>query len=218
GSDPYPPADTSHRTRVKPIQQPEHDHARPRASRRGYATSFPECDARHSCVRSKKPGRTDRLEVCREFQRGNCKRLENECRFAHPPEHVTVDATDGMVTVCMDFVKGRCTREQCRYFHPPPHLQAQLKAVQSRANAAAMPQVVNVIGGKKRPRDTEDLLLQATFPGMVQYTKRPAGDKSGVPVYQPGGATYQTAIASMPYQQPYIPVSFADTSSVPANF
>jgi hypothetical protein len=77
-------------------------------------------------------------QVCREFQRGNCKRAESDCRFAHPPDHVQVDATDGVVTVCMDFVKGRCSREQCRYFHPPPHLQAQLKAAQTRANSAAL--------------------------------------------------------------------------------
>ncbi|OQR73663.1 muscleblind protein 3-like, partial [Tropilaelaps mercedesae] len=78
--------------------------------------------------------RTDRLEVCREFQRGSCKRAEHDCRFAHPPEHVGIEtstqaASGGCdVTVCMDFVKGRCAREQCRYFHPPAHLQAQLKA------------------------------------------------------------------------------------------
>ncbi|KAH8041309.1 hypothetical protein HPB51_014590 [Rhipicephalus microplus] len=76
-------------------------------------------------------------QVCREFQRGTCKRPETECRFGHPPEHVAVDSGDGAVTVCMDFVKGRCSRDQCRYFHPPPHLQAQLKATQSRAGAAA---------------------------------------------------------------------------------
>lgn len=75
--------------------------------------------------------------MCREYQRGNCKRAESECRFAHPPEHVTVDSAEGTVTVCMDFVKGRCSRDLCRYFHPTPHLQAQLKAAQSRANAAA---------------------------------------------------------------------------------
>jgi muscleblind protein len=89
-------------------------------------------------IASHKTTRTDRLEVCREFQRGNCKRAESDCRFAHPPDHVQVDATDGVVTVCMDFVKGRCSREQCRYFHPPPHLQAQLKAAQTRANSAAL--------------------------------------------------------------------------------
>ncbi|KAF0306260.1 Muscleblind-like protein 1 [Amphibalanus amphitrite] len=78
--------------------------------------------------------RSDRLEVCREFQRGACKRAEQECRYAHPPDQVAVD--DGQVTVCMDAVKGRCGREPCRYFHPPSHLQAQLRA--PRASPAAL--------------------------------------------------------------------------------
>uniref|UniRef100_T1HLH8 Uncharacterized protein n=1 Tax=Rhodnius prolixus TaxID=13249 RepID=T1HLH8_RHOPR len=42
-------------------------------------------------------------------------------------------------------------------------------------------------------------VLQA-FPGMVPY-KRTAGDKSGVPVYQPASATYQQLL------QPFVPVS-----------
>lgn len=45
-------------------------------------------------------------------------------------------------------------------------------------------------------------LLQA-FPGMVPY-KRPAADKSGVPVYQPNATTYQQL---MQLQQPFVPVS-----------
>lgn len=65
--------------------------------------------------------------MCREFQRGACKRAESECRFAHPPPPV-VAHDDGCVTVCMDAVKGRCVRDPCRYFHPPLHLQAHLKA------------------------------------------------------------------------------------------
>ncbi|KAG1655634.1 Muscleblind-like protein 1 [Nymphon striatum] len=159
-----------------------------------------------SIMSSQKLPRTDRLEVCREFQRGNCKRSENECRFAHPADHVTVDSSDGgMVTVCMDYIKGRCTREQCRYFHPPPHLQAQLKAAQSRANAAAMPQLVETIAvGKKRPREPGDDIFLA-FPGMSHYTKRPAMDKSGIPVYQPNTA-YQQALA-MQLHQPFVPVT-----------
>ncbi|KAH7965244.1 hypothetical protein HPB49_005049 [Dermacentor silvarum] len=52
----------------------------------------------------------------------------------------------GAVTVCMDFVKGRCSRDQCRYFHPPPHLQAQLKATQSRAGAAAAAAAAAMVG------------------------------------------------------------------------
>lgn len=67
------------------------------------------------------------VQVCREFQRGACKRAESECRFAHPPPPV-VAHDDGCVTVCMDAVKGRCVRDPCRYFHPPLHLQAHLKA------------------------------------------------------------------------------------------
>ncbi|XP_035216845.1 muscleblind-like protein 1 isoform X6 [Stegodyphus dumicola] len=157
--------------------------------------------------------RTDRLEVCREFQRGNCKRSETECRFAHPPEHVTVDSSEGTVTVCMDFVKGRCTRDQCRYFHPPAHLQAQLKAAQTRASAAAVPHVVETLIGKKRPRDpADDLIL--TFPGIVPYAKRAAVDKSGLPVYQPTGAAYQQALA-MQVQQPFVPVTLPVMHSAP---
>lgn len=43
------------------------------------------------------------------------------------------------------------------------------------------------------------------FPGMVPY-KRPAADKSGVPVYQPTGATTYQQL--MQLQQPFVPVSF----------
>ncbi|GAU88209.1 hypothetical protein RvY_00950-2 [Ramazzottius varieornatus] len=74
-------------------------------------------------------GRMDRLEVCREFSRGTCRRSEQECRYAHPSEHVQV--TDNMVIVCMDSLKGKCGRETCRYFHPPAHLMQQLKSRQS---------------------------------------------------------------------------------------
>jgi muscleblind protein len=42
------------------------------------------------------------------------------------------------------------------------------------------------------------------FPAMMPY-KRPAADKSGVPVYQPNATTYQQL---MQLQQPFVPVSF----------
>ncbi|XP_033225174.1 uncharacterized protein LOC117178064 isoform X1 [Belonocnema kinseyi] len=195
--------------------------------------------------------RTDRLEVCREFQRGACKRGETECRFAHPLETVQANE-DGSVTVCMDAVKGRCNRDPCRYFHPPLHLQAHIKATQSRASIAttAMPNSVPGLGvmgggvpasavpgglqnanmagielGKKRMRDSNDDLLMMdmksvgsfyyenfAFPGMVPY-KRPAGDKSGVPVYQPTGATTYQQL--MQLQQPFVPVSCEYTGTPP---
>lgn len=54
--------------------------------------------------------RMDRLEVCREFSRGSCRRSELECRYAHPAEHVQV--TDNMVVVCMDSLKGKVVAER----------------------------------------------------------------------------------------------------------
>lgn len=70
-------------------------------------------------------------QVCREYQRGACSR--EECRYAHPPRHVSVDSSDNMITVCMDFMKGRCQREMCRYFHPPAHLQGRVRAAQQQS-------------------------------------------------------------------------------------
>ncbi|XP_047475580.1 mucin-5AC-like isoform X3 [Penaeus chinensis] len=182
-------------------------------------------------VTAQKVPRTDRLEVCREFQRGACKRPEQECRFAHPPDHVST-TDEGTVTVCMDAIKSRCSREPCRYFHPPPHLQAQLRASQGRAAqqpvpgaavaaaaaavplapppplpAAAAAAAAAAELGKKRGRDPSDELLMA-FPGMGVPYKRPAGDKSGVPVYQPtGNAAYQQALMQQLGGQSFVPVS-----------
>ncbi|XP_060231594.1 muscleblind-like protein 3 isoform X5 [Meriones unguiculatus] len=84
-----------------------------------------------------KPTRTDRLEVCREFQRGNCTRGESECRYAHPTDVSMIEVTNNTVTICMDYMKGRCVREKCKYFHPPLHLQAKLKAAHYQMNHSA---------------------------------------------------------------------------------
>ena len=80
------------------------------------------------------------LQVCREYQRGNCNRGENDCRFAHPADSTMIDTNDNTVTVCMDYIKGRCSREKCKYFHPPAHLQAKIKAAQYQVNQAAAAQ------------------------------------------------------------------------------
>ncbi len=58
------------------------------------------------------------------------------CPYAHPQAHCPLDA-DSLVTVCVDYVKGKCARETCKYFHPPNHLVAQLKAVKAQSAAAA---------------------------------------------------------------------------------
>lgn len=76
----------------------------------------------------------DPCQVCREFQRGNCTRGESDCRYAHPLEAGMVDCSENSVIVCMDYIKGRCSRDKCKYFHPPAHLQARIKAAQHQAS------------------------------------------------------------------------------------
>ncbi|XP_052217359.1 muscleblind-like protein 1 isoform X21 [Dreissena polymorpha] len=81
----------------------------------------------------------------------------------------------------------------------------------------ATPHVVEVLTGKKRPRDpSEEMMLynaifQSQVPGMMGQIKRVAmADTKGLPMYQPfTNVSYQQAIAAMQLQhQPqYIPVS-----------
>ena len=73
--------------------------------------------------------------MCSDFQHGQCLYSAETCLFAHPPAHCPLD-NDGLVTVCVDYVKGKCLRETCKYFHPPEHLVSQLKAVKAQTAAA----------------------------------------------------------------------------------
>ncbi|XP_023589646.1 muscleblind-like protein 1 isoform X2 [Trichechus manatus latirostris] len=154
--------------------------------------------------------RTDRLEVCREYQRGNCNRGENDCRFAHPADSAMVDTNDNTVTVCMDYIKGRCSREKCKYFHPPAHLQAKIKAAQYQVNQAAAAQAAataaamtqSAVKSLKRPLEaTFDLgIPQAVLPPLP---KRPALEKTNgaTAVFNTGIFQYQQALANMQLQQ-----------------
>ncbi|XP_047444748.1 muscleblind-like protein 1 isoform X2 [Mugil cephalus] len=148
--------------------------------------------------------RTDRLEVCREYQRGNCSRGENDCRFAHPADSTMIDTNDNTVTVCMDYIKGRCSREKCKYFHPPAHLQAKIKATQHQVNqataAAAMTQ--SAVKSLKRPLDaTFDLGIAPSV--MAPMPKRAALEKANgaSAMFNTGMLQYQQALASMQFQQ-----------------
>ncbi|KAM6919135.1 muscleblind-like protein 1 isoform 2-T6 [Xenentodon cancila] len=148
--------------------------------------------------------RTDRLEVCREYQRGNCARGESDCRFAHPADSTMIDTNDNTVTVCMDYIKGRCSREKCKYFHPPSHLQAKIKATQHQVNqataAAAMTQ--SAVKSLKRPLDaTFDLGIAPSV--MAPLPKRAALEKANgaSAVFNTGMLQYQQALASMQFQQ-----------------
>ncbi|XP_077955525.1 muscleblind-like protein 1 isoform X14 [Gasterosteus aculeatus] len=148
--------------------------------------------------------RTDRLEVCREYQRGNCSRGETDCRFAHPSDSTMIDTNDNTVTVCMDYIKGRCSREKCKYFHPPAHLQAKIKAAQHQVNqataAAAMTQ--SAVKSLKRPLDaTFDLGITPSV--MAPMPKRAALEKANgaSAMFNTSMLQYQQALASMQFQQ-----------------
>ncbi|XP_010612606.1 muscleblind-like protein 3 isoform X2 [Fukomys damarensis] len=134
--------------------------------------------------------RSDKLEVCREFQRGNCTRGENDCRYAHPTDVSMIDANDNSVTICMDYIKGRCSREKCKYFHPPAHLQAKLKAAHHQVNHSGA-------------------TAMAVQPGALQLIpKRSALEKNNgaTPVFSPAVFHCQQGLANVQIPQPaFIP-------------
>ncbi|XP_040192054.1 muscleblind-like protein 2 isoform X8 [Rana temporaria] len=139
--------------------------------------------------------RTDKLEVCREFQRGNCARGETDCRFAHPADSTMIDTNDNTVTVCMDYIKGRCMREKCKYFHPPAHLQAKIKAAQHQANQAAVAAQAAAAAAT----------VMAFPPGVLHpLPKRQALEKSNgaSALFNPSVLHYQQALANAQLQQP----------------
>ncbi|XP_063809115.1 muscleblind-like protein 2 isoform X10 [Pseudophryne corroboree] len=138
--------------------------------------------------------RTDKLEVCREFQRGNCARGETDCRFAHPADSTMIDTNDNTVTVCMDYIKGRCMREKCKYFHPPAHLQAKIKAAQHQANQAAVAAQAAAAAAT----------VMAFPPGVLHpLPKRQALEKSNgaSTLFNPSVLHYQQALANAQLQQ-----------------
>ncbi|KAM3607275.1 uncharacterized protein V6R79_004948 [Siganus canaliculatus] len=156
---------------------------------------------------SQKLQRTDKLEVCREFQRGNCARGETDCRFAHPSDSPMIDTVDNTVTVCMDYIKSRCSREKCKYFHPPLHLQAKIKSGQQQVSQTAVAAQAAALA----------------FPHNVlqPLPKRAALEKSSwtSSLLSPGFLQYQQALANTQLQQPT--AAFYPTGSVlcmaPAN-
>ncbi|XP_041807425.1 muscleblind-like protein 2a isoform X1 [Chelmon rostratus] len=174
---------------------------------------------------SQKLQRTDKLEVCREFQRGSCARGETDCRFAHPSDSPMIDTTDNTVTVCMDYIKSRCSREKCKYFHPPAHLQAKIKSSQqhvSQTAVAAQAAAVTQSTAKAMKRSLE-ATVDLAFPHSVlqPLPKRPALEKSSWAnsLLSPSFLHYQQALANTQLQQPT--AAFYPTGSVlcmtPAN-
>ncbi|XP_034042027.1 muscleblind-like protein 2a isoform X2 [Thalassophryne amazonica] len=168
------------------------------------STSTSSSSSSSSSSPTQKLQRTDKLEVCREFLRGNCARGETDCRFAHPSDSPMIDTIDNTVTVCMDYIKSRCSREKCKYFHPPAHLQAKIKASQQQVNqtataaqasAAAMTQ--STAKAMKRPLEAT---IDLPFPHSIlqPLPKRQALEKSSGPssLLNPTFLHYQQALAN----------------------
>ncbi|XP_069104612.1 muscleblind-like protein isoform X9 [Argopecten irradians] len=95
---------------------------------------------------------------------------------------------------------------------------SQQKLASSRPDRLE-PQVVEVIPGKKRPRDhADDLVLQGALPGVIPYKRVAVADgKSGLPMYHPGANfAYQQALTAMQLQQQYMPAtSYTNKSGIP---
>lgn len=137
-----------------------------------------------NCSSTQKQARTDKLEVCREFQRGNCTRGESDCRYAHPLEAGMVDCSENSVIVCMDYIKGRCSRDKCKYFHPPAHLQARIKATQHQTSQNMASTALAVPPGSLPKRHVLE-----------------KSNGSAATVFSPSMFHYQQALANMQLQQ-----------------
>ncbi|GAB6019839.1 hypothetical protein CHUAL_001380 [Chamberlinius hualienensis] len=162
---------------------------------------------------------------------GRCNREKPPCKYFHPPQHLkdqllingrnhlalknalmqqiplqpmigqlpTVAATHPYVTSIPTAVTATNFNP---YLTPNPIMSlVPAEAVGTHLNVVP----TSIITSHKIPRTDR---LEA-FPGMIPYTKRPAIEKSGLPVYQPSTtAAYQQALA-MQLQQPFVPVTFA---------
>lgn len=162
--------------------------------------------------------RADKLEVCRDFQRGNCTRGEFECRYGHPSDRSMIDPTDNTVTVCMDCIKGRCTREKCKYFHPPAHLQAKIKAALNPAAASLISSLTptisshhgvmlsngNTLGQPPMKRQVmESSIISSSGPSQA------AGLQAPSPVVSHSGSASLAALYGYPGLLPQAPLQTA---------
>ena len=71
------------------------------------------------------------LQVCREYQRGSCRRAEGECRYAHPPDGVAVETSTSPCNVAEAMTGG------VTLVAPPPGGCAAA-GVQSRATGSTI--------------------------------------------------------------------------------
>ncbi|XP_055313276.1 probable serine/threonine-protein kinase tsuA isoform X6 [Sitodiplosis mosellana] len=172
-----------------------------------------------------------RVTACYDSIKGRCNREKPPCKYFHPPQHLKdqllingrnhlalknalmqqmgigpgqpVGIPGQVPAVATNpYLTGMPANTYSPYFAPghlvPTLLGPDPSTVGSPLGHTVVPQAVPV-AQQKIPRSDR---LEA-FPGMGVPFKRPAADKSGIPVYQPG-TTYQQL---MQLQQPFVPVS-----------
>uniref|UniRef100_A0A2M4BYB2 Putative basic-leucine zipper transcription factor a isoform x7 n=1 Tax=Anopheles marajoara TaxID=58244 RepID=A0A2M4BYB2_9DIPT len=173
-----------------------------------------------------------RVTACYDSIKGRCNREKPPCKYFHPPQHlkdqllingrnhlalknalmqqmgispgqpVLPGQVPAVTQATNPYLAGMPTSTYSPYFQPGHLVPTLLGPVSDPSSVSQLGPVVQqavVSTQQKIPRSDR---LEA-FPGMVPY-KRSAGEKSGIPVYQPG-ATYQQL---MQLQQPFVPVSF----------
>ncbi|CAF0867750.1 unnamed protein product, partial [Didymodactylos carnosus] len=143
-----------------------------------------------------KTTRTDRLEVYPThdaLKHGQCVYSSDTCPLAHPQAHCPLDS-EGLVTVCVDFVKGKCARESCKYFHPPEHLVQQLKAVKANNGAVAQAAAHAAVGIQYSP-STIQLIPSPATPTQT-FSTQTFSTQNFTPTYTTSFNGFPTSIAT----------------------
>jgi len=195
---------------------------------------------------SSRPLRADRLEICRDFLRSTCTRNDllkegrspeklagTLCKYAHPErikdadycDRSMIDESDNTVIVCMDFVKGKCHRDnKCKYYHPEAHLINEIKHRQSLLSSHLHAQNSNAMHFKDQPilhAASSPLSQTQTFqvPVQVQQTVKyePATHGyGGTSNYKPRSFDTRPGASPSPVQ-PATPTSAPWTTSYTPN-
>jgi len=186
-----------------------------------------------------------RVTACYDSIKGRCNREKPPCKYFHPPQHLKdqllINGRNHLAlkNAIMTQIQGLSPGTQVMpgtipvvwpaqhnspYLagipanHYNPYIASSPVMTMGMTDTQAMSQLTGVVQqqvmpSQKMPRTDR---LEA-FPGMGVPYKRPAGDKSGVPVYQPtGNAAYQQALMQQLGGQSFVPVSFAGhPASVP---
>ncbi|XP_008550460.1 uncharacterized protein LOC103573241 isoform X6 [Microplitis demolitor] len=182
-----------------------------------------------------------RVTACYDSIKGRCNREKPPCKYFHPPQHLKdqllingrnhlalknalmqqmgLSPGQGLVpgqvpTVATNpYLTGmpQVNNTYTPYFTPSPIMPAIMGPADPTGVGSPLGVVQQTVAMPQKMPRTDRL---EAFPGMVPY-KRPAGDKSGMPVYQATGATTYQQLMQLP--QPFVPVSceYAGTPPLP---